>query len=149
MNETYADLNYADDYFEFRFNSPLWIECPPATKTKLLITASRMLEHLNWAGDKTSSDQELEFPRGGDTEIPAPIKKGVCEIAYALLDGRDVEYEQEIATYIKTGASGISADISPSAMDAARIHNIPSMLAWNYFRPFLRQGSEITLARSG
>lgn len=149
MNETYTTLNEADDYFEFRFNSPLWQDADPATKNKLLITASRLLAHLNWAGDKTDADQALEFPRGGDTAIPDRIKHGVCEIAYALLDGRDVEYEQELVGYIKTGASGISADISPIAMDAARIHNIPSIMAWNYFRPFLRTGSEITLARKG
>lgn len=147
MNESYVTNAEADDYFEFRYNSPLWDTLDETTKTKLLVTSSRYLTKLNWAGDKADATQALEFPRGTDTTIPVEIKNGVCEIAYALLDGRDVEYEQELLSHTRLSASVFGVSLDAKTVDVARIHGIPSSLAWSYFRPFLRDGSVVTLVR--
>jgi hypothetical protein len=144
---TYIENSEADLYFESRYNSGLWDETSEADKTKLLATASRYLQSLNWAGDKADEDQELEFPRGDDTDIPDDIKNAVCEIAYALLDGRDIEFERELIGQSSAAAAGSRTTTDPDTVDVAKLHGIPSTVAWNLIRPYLRDGSAITLVR--
>lgn len=144
---SYVTNSEANAYFLTRYNSGLWDTISEENKTKLLATASRYLSPLNWAGDKTDEDQELEFPRGGDTSIPDLIKNAVCEIAYQILDGRDVEYEKELVGEMKSAAGGTRLESDPETVDVARLHGIPSSVAWNLIRPYLRDGSAITLVR--
>lgn len=137
----------ADLYFESRLDSDLWDETNETNKTKALATATRLIDRLNFEGDKTDDDQSLEFPRGGDTSIPQDIKDACCEIAYALLTGRDPEYEAE-----HQGTTTASNEVGRLVTDArsinmAKAHSIPSAVAWNLLRPYLRDGSVFTLSR--
>ena len=49
----------------------------------LLIKAMDYIEIQSYLGEKTDEDQELEFPRNGDTTVPAKIK--TAQIVAALL----------------------------------------------------------------
>lgn len=144
---SYVTNSEADTYFESRYNSDLWNTITEDIKTKLIATATRYLEALNWAGCKNDENQVLEFPRGADTTVPQDIKDACCEIAYALLDGRDVETERELLGQSSSGAAGSRVANDPDIVDVARLHNIPSAVAWNKIRPYLRDGSVVTLSR--
>jgi hypothetical protein len=143
----YVTNSDADLYFESRYDSALWDTTSETDKTKLLTSATRLLDALNYCGDKHDAEQENEFPRGDDEEVPQAIKDACCEIAYALLDGRNPEYEREMAGDNSLGTSGVRRGIDPDIVDVARVHNIPSSVAWNMIRPYLRDGSAITLVR--
>lgn len=145
---SYVTNAEADLYFESRFDSGLWNIALEAEKTQVLATASRYLSPLNWAGDKADADQVLEFPRGEDTDIPEDIKSAVCEIAYALLDGRNIEYEREMIGQTGVAALGSRLATDPDSVDVARLHGIPSVVAWHLLRPYLRDGSAVTLVRT-
>lgn len=142
----YISIYDADTYFGTRFNSDSWNPTSDPDKTKLLMTATRMIDTLNYAGDKTDEDQELEFPRGGDTEIPLSIKYACCEIAYALLQGFDPEYELRNLSNQASSFDNIKIQ-NTNSYHEARINGIPSTVAWDLLRPFLRDGSSITLSR--
>lgn len=137
----------ADVYFESRYDSGLWDATSEANKTKLLATATRLIDRLNFAGDKHDEDQELEFPRDDDTEIPSDIKYACCEIAYAILSGRDPEYEAMLLAQTTASNEGGRLVNDPNIVNVAQVHSIPSQLAWNFLRPYLRDGSIITLSR--
>ena len=47
--------------------------------------------------------QELEFPRGADTEVPEAIRRACYEIAHTLLDGKDPELELENLGIVSQG----------------------------------------------
>jgi hypothetical protein len=144
----YINIHDADTYFETRFNSNRWTPTPENVKDQLLITATRMIDTLNFVGDKRDVSQELEFPRGTDTAVPKGIKDACCEIAYALLCGYDPEYE--LRNLSNTSATFERANISSqNSVHEARVHGIPSVVAWDFLRPYLRDGSSITLSRVG
>ena len=95
-------------------------------KTKALFEATQLIDNLNFEGDKLDSDQDDEFPRTGQTEVPTSIEEAANEIAYALLDGRDVEFELETMDTkgISLGAARKSS--SQKFISEAKVHGIPS-----------------------
>ncbi len=143
----YISNSDANTYFTERFNSPLWNTKTEAEKTAALATATRIIDTLNFEGEKTDEAQELEFPRGGDTTIPVAIQYACCEIAYCLFDGYDPEYNLR-----NLHKSQQAFDTNREVRDTKRqhpalTHGIPSIVAWDFLRPFLRDGSTITLSR--
>jgi hypothetical protein len=141
----YISNSDADVYFESRPNSANWdAVSDESKKTKYLTEATRLIDTLNFIGSKADEDQELEFPRGDDTVIPESIENACCEIAYALLSGRDVEYEHEL---LGSSASNSAGQLTNTVVNVAKLHGIPSVKAWMYLRPYLRDGSAITLSR--
>lgn len=148
MSSSYVTNNEADTYFQTeRYNSDLWNQTSESNKTKLLKTATSLIENLNFIGAKADAEQELEFPRGDDTDIPEDIKIACYEIAYALLSGRDVEQDALLVDQNTASTEVGRLVVNPSIVNLAKIHNIPSAQAWNKLRPFLRNGSVITLSR--
>jgi hypothetical protein len=141
-------MNYdADVYFTTRLNSELWDKQSEDRKTAALTTATRYIDTLNFAGSKTDSVQALEFPRGGDLVVPQRIKDACCEIAYALLDGRDIEYEGELLENSALGMGDNRQVSDTDVINLAKVHGIPSRLAWDMLLPCLQSGSEITISR--
>lgn len=143
----YITNSDADLYFEARFKSDLWNEINEVTKTQLLVTATRLIDRLNFIGDQYDEDQGLEFPRGTDTSVPQDVKDACCEIAYALLNDRDIEYEAELMNQTTASNEAGRLVTDGGIVNLAKVHSIPSQLAWNLLRPYLRNGSEITLSR--
>jgi len=143
----YVENSEADLYFESRYDSALWDTVSETDKDKLEATARRLINALNYVGSKHDEDQDNEFPRGDDTTVPQAIKDACCEVMYAILDGRNVEYDHETLGQQRSAASGVSVNTDPDIVDVARLHNIPSSVAWNLLRPYLRDGSAITLVR--
>ena len=59
---TYATVEDADKYFSAKFGS-MWHEIPVEDKQKLLVTASREIENLQFQGLELDPEQPLKFPR--------------------------------------------------------------------------------------
>ena len=75
--------------------------------------------------------QELEFPRGADTEVPEAIRRACYEIAHTLLDGKDPELELENLGIESQGYASVRTTFSRTHVPVEHIVNgVPSALAW-------------------
>lgn len=96
----------------------LWSAASADNKSRAMVIATRFLESLPWAGSKTSSSQDLEWPRSGlidwygEAVATDAIPTDVLD-AFAILSGmviRDNEALSAVANSgnIKAVAAGLS-----------------------------------------
>ena len=98
---TFVTLDEAEVYFDERFDSQKWVDILDISiKEKLLITASKKINALDFVGSPLDVGQKMAFPRNFD--LPQDIKDAVCEEAYALLS-------QEFDVHIKNQENNISS----------------------------------------
>lgn len=146
----YISVEDAQDYFDERLNTSAWDDHSVSgdnSQEKALKQATRIINRLNFIGDKTDSAQENQFPRGGDTEIPSDIEIACCEIAIALLDGVDPEIELENLN-MKTSAYGqTKVDYDRTNPAEHIIAGVPSATAWRYLKPYLRDSRLVAVTR--
>lgn len=143
----YISLEDATLYFDDRLNSQVWYDAEPNDQSRALKTATRMIDRLNFIGSRTSTTQALQFPRGGDTTIPSDIKYACCEIAYALLDGIDVEKEIENLDMVSQGIGNVRSTYARTSKPAHILAGIPSIVAWRYLLPYLPDPRIVTVTR--
>jgi len=146
----YGTLYEADDYFLTKRLDPqqLWALSPNTLKEAALSEATRRMDMLNFTGSKTDSSQELQFPRGGDTEVPITIREAAYEIAYSILDGKDIEFELESVGEQSVSYGGARIRRNQEFTQEAYLHGIPSLNAWNMLLPYLRDGNVVKLERT-
>lgn len=94
-HQTYAGDAEAKSYFNTRVGGSAWDALDVVDRRRALVTATRFLDRLSWAGTRTDSAQALAWPRAGvtdhearavsDAAIPAQVTYGCCELALALL----------------------------------------------------------------
>lgn len=96
---SYATVAEADAYFADRLDVAAWTTGNADRKSQALITATSLLDNLDWVGVAVSESQPLAFPRSGtyfdprigsdvalsDT-VPERIVKATFEMAYHLLN---------------------------------------------------------------
>ena len=141
---SYITNGDADTYFATRYPVDEWDAATEDDKTRTLATATRLIDQLNFAGSKTVSTQENEFPRNTSTTVPTAIKNACCEIAYSLLEG----YEIEVGNNVKVSKFGqVTVEYDVDSIPLHIAHNIPSSQAWNYIRPYLNNTQAIKLER--
>lgn len=143
----YGSLLDAESYFGTRLNADAWLNADQVDQNKALLTATRLIERLNFNGTKTDPAQVLEFPRGGDQTVPQDILIACYEIALALLDGVDPDMEIDIldATSFGIGSARLTRD--PNRVVDSIVSGIPSKIAWNYLRPYLRDSRSVRLSK--
>lgn len=147
---SYATVMEGDQYFSNRLKSTLWFDQDTNTKLIALRQATRMIDRLNYDGEKADANQTLEFPRGSDTSVPTDIKIACFEIAYRLLD--DVDVDREVDNLNVESRSYANVRTSYNHQSFVLEHKragIPSATAWSYLVPYLRDPHAITLARWG
>ena len=83
---SYIDIEEADEYFAGRLHAESWGQADDETKEKALKQATREIDRQPLKGRKATDTQELAFPRYPDTEIPEAVKEACCEEALALLE---------------------------------------------------------------
>jgi hypothetical protein len=83
---SYIDIEEANEYFENRLHAESWSGADSETKEKALRQATRAIDRQPIRGCKTDISQSLAFPRHPDTEIPEAVKEACCEEAIALLE---------------------------------------------------------------
>lgn len=145
----YATIQEASAYFATRLHSGLWGATNPTDKNASLISATRIIDRLNYMGDKhdLETPQELEFPRGTDTVVPSDIKIACYEIAFALLDGVDPEMETDNLAVVSEGYSSVRSTYDRNAALPHLAAGVPSMTAWRYLLPYLRDDRSFKMSR--
>lgn len=114
---------------------------------KAIAMATAAIDRLNYIGSKSSTTQENQFPRGGDTEIPADIEKATFEIALALLDDVDPEMEASNLGAISQGYANVRSTYDREVPAPHIVAGIPSVTAWRYLVPYLRDPYTVDISR--
>jgi hypothetical protein len=92
---SYADVEFADDYVEANIYAEAWALASEETKQKLLVRASKNLDaRVNWYGTRVDEDSGLRWPRAGvydrdgfliaEDVIPEQLQEAVVEFAVYL-----------------------------------------------------------------
>ena len=144
----YYTIAEADAYFATRVNSNLWTDSSNADKTKALTQATRIIDSLAYSGEQTDSDQENEFPRGGDTTAPEKIGFACAEIAFALLDDVDPEQEFDNLRMVAQGYANVRSTYDIKRVPLHTAAGVPSSTAWRYLSPYLADSRLINVNRA-
>lgn len=105
----YMTVTEADEYLTASLYKSDWDAASDDDKDRAIVMATRLLDRQAWQGSKTDSDNELEWPRTGltdvdDATIPDFIEAATAELANMLLGSQDVETFTE--TEIKSVGAG-------------------------------------------
>lgn len=143
----YGTVERADTYFSRRLNTGPWDSALANDRESALIMATRAIDKLNIGGDKASETQNLQFPRNDDSDIPVEIEYACYEIALALLDGYDQDQEAQTIGVLSEAYSGVRTTYDASHVSEHIRAGIPSIEAWAYLKPFLRDPRKLRLSR--
>lgn len=96
---SYVTVDEADTYFADRLDVAAWTGASEEQKPQALVTATKMLDDLDWTGYVVSESQPLAFPRSGDyfdprtgttislnSSVPMRVQNATMELAYHLLN---------------------------------------------------------------
>jgi len=150
MSAYYGTILEANAYFAERLNTDAWddtVDSDDVTHIKGLKQATRAIDALNFYGTKTDEDQELQFPRDDDSEVPTEIKQACFEEALSLLDGSDSELEFSNLDMKSQGYANIRSTYDRSSPPLHIIAGFTSVTAWRKLKPYLRDGQNIELSR--
>ena len=143
----YLTVSEAETYFSGRYNSPAWDESSDTDKNKALITATRSIDRLNFYGEVAVEGQDLQFPRGTDTEIPQDILDACCEVAYSLLDGKEPEIDYENLSMVSQGYGNVRSTYDRDIKPDNELAGISSIVAWRLLLPYLRDPRQVSVNR--
>lgn len=165
----YGTVAEAHAFFANQLHERAWTRARPDKRPKALLAATRIIDALNFKGVKAAehtlrqsvecptdeqlreanASQELEFPRGSDTDIPKDIRMACYEIAHSLLDGKDAEQEIEALAVTSSGYSSVRTTYNRTQVPIEHLINgVVSSTAWKYIRPYLRDDMLLKLSRA-
>lgn len=147
-DNSYIALADAETYFNERLNADAWDDSEDDDKKRAIIMATAAIDNLNFTGEKTDTDQTLQFPRFDDSSIPTEIEQATYECALSLLDGVDIEMEKEIMHVTEQRIGGVKVGYNSEAFAEHIIAGIPSYKAWLLIKPYLRAPNDIELFRT-
>lgn len=104
-----------------------------ANRDKALVTATRRIDMLAFAGEKTVEAQTLEFPRDGAVTLPDAIVEATYELAGAYLHKPSLIAAEDTGSNIKRAKAG-SAEVEYFTPMAG---NRFPIAAWRLLAPFL------------
>jgi hypothetical protein len=142
----YLDVDEAEEYFSTRLETIVWDDSELSDKTKSLKMATNIINRLNFQGSKTDPEQNNQFPRYPETEIPNDVKIACCEIALSLLSGVDPEREMEALRMESQTYGNVKATYKHGDVEHI-MAGVPSSVAWRYLRPYLRDPHGVRLSR--
>jgi len=148
---TYADVAYIDSYMSAnRLVTDAWDVLTNAQKQVASQMATSAIENLNFVGVKTDPNQELQFPRGGDVDIPVAIKNACCEIAYSFADGVDLDFEYDNLRMTSQGFANVRSayKVASDLLPEHHLNGIPSIIAWRLLLPYIVQVGAIRIERT-
>lgn len=108
--EAYADVAYADTYFDkSRLFTSNWDSAPYDNRERALAWAALLLNNVKFKGAKVNLDETLDWPRYdvykdkdayvtySSDELPIPVQHANCELALHLLEkDRTLLYEENL-----------------------------------------------------
>lgn len=125
---SYATVSEADSYFEDRLDVAAWTSANPTQKAQALVTATRLIDELDWTGTAVSDTQTLAFPRNGvyfdprlgsdvildETSVPSRIIVAIYELAYHLLNNDGLLDDTGTVKNLSIGSIKLDTINSPS-----------------------------------
>lgn len=146
--EFYGSIADGNLFFSRRLRAQDWEGATLANKRKALYQSTKLIDNLNFIGEKTDETQKLQFPRGGDTEVPPRIVEATYLIAAKLLSGKfdpDLELGESRLTRSRFGSQ---VEIEQDAIAHPHIMSgIPTVEAWRLLAPYLVNYTAIQLIR--
>lgn len=144
---SYATVNEGNTYFNENLNSQAWLGATSSDQLKAVRQATKIIDRLNFVGAKTNSAQLLQFPRGGDKDVPADIQIASLEIAIRLLDGVDPELEIEAIMAESHGFGNVKVSYNRSFIPEHLLAGVPSAKAWTYLLPYLVDPRSVIMSK--
>lgn len=144
MSEYYGSVDGGDAYFATRLYSDDWDNASSSDKLKSLYMATRLIDTLNFAGEKSG---DLEFPRGDDTEVPDNIIKATYEISLKLLGGDTRESTLSSIGVTSNSWGTVKQTYDVDSVPEWTAAGVPSSEAWALLRPFLRDPTAVLIRR--
>ncbi len=144
---SYLTIIEAQLYFNTRLHTEPWDCAITDEKTKALAMSTKIIDRLNYEGEKTDEAQVNQFPRDADIAVPQDIMDATTEIALSLLDGVDPELEFENLAMITQQYGTIKSTYDRSINQEYKMAGVPSMTAWRMLKPYLRDSQGIDLNR--
>jgi hypothetical protein len=151
-SNSYATVVEADKYFEGRLDVAAWISAEEPQKETALITATEILNNLEWIGVAVSESQTLAFPREGvyfdpffgfektlDNTVPPRITKATFELAYHALNNDGLLDNTGSVSSISVGSISLQTVKAPSLIPS----NVSKLIT-----PLLKRGSTRTWWRA-
>ena len=143
----FGSVEGADRYWSEQLNGQLWEITSQDTKTKALITATRAINQLRFAGDKLVETQPLEFPRNGDDTLPEELQQATYEEAMALLKGIDPETEAGNIWVAQRDFGKVRTYYDFRTAPVHVVNGIASFKAWNLLKPLFADTCGVRLRR--
>lgn len=143
----YADISTAETYFAGRLETEPWDSASDTDKEKALTQATNAIDRLNYKGEKTDSDQDNQFPRDNDSEVPDYIINACCELALTFLDGVDQEHEFNNMRVTSQSIDNVKTTYDRFSQPENILAGIPSIEAWRYLLPYLRDTKSVRRRR--
>lgn len=143
----YGSVALADRYFSEQLYGQPWEVQTLTNKQKALMTATRAIDNLRFAGRKTEESQVLEFPRNDDTTVPTEVQRATFEEALALLNGVQSNTEYDGLFVSSRGFGKVRTDYDFRSAPEHVVAGIASRAAWLLLQPFLAPARSINLRR--
>jgi hypothetical protein len=109
----YADLDTATTYSSGALHATVWAASDDDTRSKALVTATRMLDRQTWKGTRADPAQALAWPRANTgvadvvpTVVPGDIVAASIELAFALLEDTTIQSSPNTAEKIHSITAG-------------------------------------------
>jgi hypothetical protein len=129
---SYVSVTEATSYFENRIDVAAWEAASNTQKEQSLVTATRILETMDWTGVAVSDSQSLAFPRTGtyfdprlgyDTTLSSVaatnrINNATFELAYHLLNNDGLLDETGDVDKLTVGKIDLTTIRRPSTLPA-------------------------------
>lgn len=144
---SYMTVIEATAYFNDRLNVRPWECATPEEQRRSLAMSTEIVDRLNYVGCKADDAQDNQFPRGTDTVVPADVQKASAEVALALLDGVDPEMEFENLFLRSQGYGSVRSSYDKSSPSPNIVGGVPSVTAWRYLLPYLREPNTFDIFR--
>jgi len=144
---SYTSITEAKVYFNDRLSVDPWTCATSDQRRRALAQATTLIDRLNFAGCRADTNQVNQFPRDTDTVVPQDIKNATSEIALALLDGVDPQIEYENLTLRSQAYAGLRANYDQELVNPHFLAGIPSIMAWRFLAPYLRDPYEVHVER--
>lgn len=146
--DQYITFAEGDTFFASRLDANVWTNATESDKNKALKMATKRIDRLNYQGFRIDKDSTNQFPRGTDASVPQDIKDASALIAIELLDGWDDQLENENLFMVEQKYDKISSKYDRSNTPEYILAGIPTLEAWRYIRPFIRDPRTIDFSRT-
>jgi hypothetical protein len=116
-------------------------------KEAAIYMATNIIDQLKYSGSKTDSEQENEFPRDDNVEVPEVVKRAHALIASAISRGADPELDYEAKDVTSTAFSSMRTTRKNEKEDHV-VAGVPSVTAWRLLLPYLEHDLSLVLTRN-